>query len=149
MMSWMISLHGPYGRSVRLRQYGPPFASDEIRGPPVFWGAFHFLLRPASRLRFRPRRASHGQARQRRACIFRKLPLLARNRPLFRFRMDGRRRRLRARAIAKARELRSLKRGRWGRGAILLFCTIRNEGDRIDWFLKHYRALGVESFLIL
>lgn len=64
----------------------------------------------------------------------------------FRFRMDWKRRRLRARAIAKARELRNLKRGRWGRRAILLFCTIRNEGDRIDWFLKHYRALGVDHF---
>jgi len=67
----------------------------------------------------------------------------------FRFRMDWKRRRLRARAIAKARELRALKRGRWGRGAILLFCTLRNEADRIDWFLHHYRALGVDHFLFV
>ena len=34
----------------------------------------------------------------------------------FRFRMDWKRRRYRARAIAKAHELRAAKRGRWGRG---------------------------------
>lgn len=67
----------------------------------------------------------------------------------FRFRMQWKRRRLRARAISKARELRRLKQGRWGRDAILLFCTIRNEADRIDWFLKHYRALGVDHFLFV
>ena len=27
-----------------------------------------------------------------------------------------------------------------------LFCTIRNEAERIDWFLHHYRALGVDHF---
>lgn len=67
----------------------------------------------------------------------------------FRFRMDWKRRRYRARAIAKARELSCAKRGRWGREAILLFCTIRNERDRIDWFLKHYRNLGVDHFLFV
>ena len=64
----------------------------------------------------------------------------------FRFRMAWKRRRYRARAIAKAGELRRLKCGHWGRGAILLFCTIRNEADRIDWFLHHYRGLGVDHF---
>jgi hypothetical protein len=34
-------------------------------------------------------------------------------------------------------------------GAILLFATIRNEAARLPYFLKHYRALGVDHFLIV
>jgi len=34
-------------------------------------------------------------------------------------------------------------------GAILLFATIRNERERLPWFLKHYRDLGVDHFLIV
>ena len=68
----------------------------------------------------------------------------------FAFRMHWKRRRYRARAIARARDLTCLQRGpRWGRGAILLFCTIRNEIERIDWFLHHYRALGVGHFIFV
>lgn len=67
----------------------------------------------------------------------------------FDFRMRWKRRRLRARAILKARELRCIRRGRWGRADILLFCTIRNEAERIDWFLHHYRRLGVGHFLFI
>ncbi|WFE73453.1 glycosyltransferase family 2 protein [Roseinatronobacter sp. S2] len=67
----------------------------------------------------------------------------------FDFRMRWKRRRLRARAIAKARELTVLKRGTWARSDILLFCTIRNERERIDWFLTHYRKLGVGHFLFI
>lgn len=67
----------------------------------------------------------------------------------FDFRMRWKRRRLRARAIAKARELRGLKLGTWARQDILLFCTLRNERERIDWFLKHYRQLGVGHFLFI
>lgn len=33
-------------------------------------------------------------------------------------------------------------------GAILLFATIRNEAARLPYFLRHYRALGVDHFLI-
>ena len=32
---------------------------------------------------------------------------------------------------------------------ILLFATMRNESERLDYFLKHYRALGVSHFLIV
>jgi hypothetical protein len=67
----------------------------------------------------------------------------------FDFRMTWKRRRLRARAIWKARELRALRRGRIQPGQILLFSTIRNEIERIDWFLKHYRDLGVDHFLFV
>ncbi len=65
------------------------------------------------------------------------------------FRQGWKRRRLRARAIRKFVELTSLKRGRWGRRDILLFCTLRNERERIDWFLQHYRRLGVGHFLFI
>lgn len=34
-------------------------------------------------------------------------------------------------------------------GAILLFATLRNEVERLPWFLQHYRALGVDHFLIV
>lgn len=34
-------------------------------------------------------------------------------------------------------------------GAILLFATIRNEAGRLPYFLKHYRDLGVDHFLIV
>ncbi|WP_323035194.1 glycosyltransferase family 2 protein [Pararhodobacter sp.] len=34
-------------------------------------------------------------------------------------------------------------------GAILLFCTLRNESLRLPQFLAHYRALGVSQFLIV
>lgn len=67
----------------------------------------------------------------------------------FDFRMRWKRRRLRARAIAKAHELRLVRRGHWGRGDILLFCTLRNEAERIDWFLHHYRSLGVQHFIFI
>lgn len=34
-------------------------------------------------------------------------------------------------------------------GDILLFCTFRNEAERLPWFLRHYRALGVSHFLFV
>ncbi len=67
----------------------------------------------------------------------------------FDFRMRWKRRRLRARAIAKAHELRLIKRSNPVRGDILLFCTIRNERERIEWFLQHYRGLGVTRFVFI
>ncbi len=67
----------------------------------------------------------------------------------FAFRMCWKRRRLRARAILKARELTCLQRGNRPRGAVLLFCTLRNEAERIEWFLAHYRSLGVGHFIFV
>jgi glycosyltransferase involved in cell wall biosynthesis len=67
----------------------------------------------------------------------------------FAFRMAWKRRRFQARALAKARELTCLQRGNWPKGAVLLFCTLRNEAERIDWFLQHYRALGVGHFIFV
>ncbi|MFY2824114.1 glycosyltransferase family 2 protein [Ruegeria sp. MALMAid1280] len=34
-------------------------------------------------------------------------------------------------------------------GAILAFTTLRNEIARLPWFFRHYRALGVDHFLIV
>ncbi len=64
-------------------------------------------------------------------------------------RMRWKRRRYRARAIIKSRELARLKLGTWHKDAILLFCTIRNEAERIDFFLSHYRRLGVGHFIFI
>jgi len=67
----------------------------------------------------------------------------------FEFRMRWKRRRLRLRAIAKSRELTCVRRGKWQKHDILLFCTLRNEAERIDWFLHHYRRLGVQHFVFI
>ncbi|MGY6547458.1 MAG: glycosyltransferase family 2 protein [Roseinatronobacter sp.] len=67
----------------------------------------------------------------------------------FDFRMRWKARRLNGRAILRARDLQLVRRGQWERGAILLFCTIRNEIERIDWFFSHYRRLGVEHFIFI
>ena len=34
-------------------------------------------------------------------------------------------------------------------GGILAFTTLRNELDRLPWFFRHYRALGVDHFLVV
>ncbi len=67
----------------------------------------------------------------------------------FKTRMRLKALRLQARALWKGRELRRMKRGRWGRGDILLFSTVRNEAVRLPWFLDHYRRLGVGHFLFI
>lgn len=55
------------------------------------------------------------------------------------------------RALRKRRELvRIADRTRQIRpGAILLFAVMRNEADRLPFFLQHYRGLGVDHFLIV
>ncbi len=63
-----------------------------------------------------------------------------------------RRRQLRLfRALRKRRELRALadRTGAIRPGDILLFCTLRNEDQRLPYFLRHYRTLGVAHFLIV
>lgn len=76
-------------------------------------------------------------------------PLPPRTEGWFDLRMRLKARRLQARALWKARELRPLKHGRWGADAILLFATLRNEAARLPWFLDHYRRLGVTHFLLI
>ena len=55
------------------------------------------------------------------------------------------------RAFRKRRQLRSVanRTGAIRPGDILLFCTFRNEAERLPWFLHHYRALGVSHFLFV
>lgn len=67
------------------------------------------------------------------------------------YRQRLRRRRLLFRAYRKRRELVvSADRTRTIRpGAILCFATMRNEAERLPFFLAHYRALGVGHFLIV
>jgi Glycosyl transferase family 2 len=67
------------------------------------------------------------------------------------YRMRMRRRWLLARAIRRRRQLSAVqdRTAAIGPGAILLFATIRNEAERLPWFLKHYRRLGVSHFLIV
>ena len=61
------------------------------------------------------------------------------------------RRRWLVRAFRKRRELRSVadQTASIGRSAILLFSTMRNERIRLPYFLKYYRDLGVNHFLIV
>ncbi len=67
------------------------------------------------------------------------------------YRMRLERRRWRARAFRKRREL-TTKRNRTqqiGKNDILLFCTLRNERVRLPYFLKYYRDLGVDHFFFV
>jgi hypothetical protein len=61
------------------------------------------------------------------------------------------RRRWLVRAFRKRRELRPIadQTAQIGRSAILLFSTMRNERIRLPYFLKYYRDLGVNHFLIV
>lgn len=67
------------------------------------------------------------------------------------YRWRAKRRYLLARAIRRRRRLKpvAVRTDRIGRGALLLFATIRNEAQRLPHFLRHYRALGIEHFLIV
>lgn len=61
------------------------------------------------------------------------------------------RRQLMWRAFRKRRELSPLKdrTAQIQRSDILLFSTVRNERQRLPYFLTHHRALGVDQFLIV
>ena len=67
------------------------------------------------------------------------------------FRLRTERRRWQIRAIRKRRELSPVanRTKMIGRGAILCFVTLRNEKPRLAYFLKYYRKLGVDHFLIV
>ena len=61
-----------------------------------------------------------------------------------------RRKRLLWRAFRKRRQLtRVSPKPKFKRGAILAFAVMRNEAVRLPYFLEHYRALGVDHFLIV
>ena len=67
------------------------------------------------------------------------------------YRLRAERRRWQIRAIRKRRELTSVtnRTGMIRPGAVLAFVTIRNEKKRLPYFLKYYRALGVDHFLFV
>ncbi|WP_370227806.1 glycosyltransferase family 2 protein [Cognatishimia sp.] len=65
--------------------------------------------------------------------------------------MRLRRKRYLMRAFRKSRQLRSVQdnTGRIQKGDTLLVCTLYNEAIRIPYFLKYYRDLGVDHFLMI
>ncbi|MEM9797654.1 MAG: glycosyltransferase family 2 protein [Pseudomonadota bacterium] len=67
------------------------------------------------------------------------------------YRMRLRRKLWRARAFRRRRQLRPIRdlTARIRRGHILLFCTVRNERRRLPYFLRYYRDLGVDHFLLI
>lgn len=71
--------------------------------------------------------------------------------PIARYKLRLRRKRLLLRAVLKRRELEpvSRKTGSIKAKDVLLFATVRNEMDRLPYFLAHYRRLGVGHFLIV
>ncbi|SHJ00675.1 glycosyltransferase family 2 protein [Wenxinia saemankumensis] len=67
------------------------------------------------------------------------------------YRLRLRRQRWRARAWRKRRELTPVtdRTDAIRRGDILVLSTFRNENVRLPWFLRHYRDLGVQHFLMV
>ncbi|WP_283176273.1 glycosyltransferase family 2 protein [Gemmobacter sp. 24YEA27] len=67
------------------------------------------------------------------------------------YRLRLRRKRLIGRAMLRSRELRpiALRTDTIRSGAVLLFCTLRNERIRLPWFLSYYRDLGVSHFFFV
>jgi hypothetical protein len=61
------------------------------------------------------------------------------------------RKRLRLRALRKRCEFRPMadRTGAIRPGAILVLSTFRNEAVRLPWFLRYYRGLGVDHFLMV
>ena len=67
------------------------------------------------------------------------------------YRLRLQRKRWLIRAFRKRRELSpvSLRTDRIRNDDILLFCTVRNEGIRLPYFLDYYRGMGVSHFLVV
>ncbi len=67
------------------------------------------------------------------------------------YRMRLKRRRLLFRAIRSRRQLTCVadRTGQIKPGQILCFTTLRNEAQRLPYFLSHYRKLGVKHFLMV
>nr|WP_171233548.1 glycosyltransferase family 2 protein [Ruegeria sp. HKCCA4812] len=67
------------------------------------------------------------------------------------YRLRWKRRRLLWRSLRSRHQLTCQKdqTSRIQRGEILAFVTLRNEIIRLPWFFRHYRALGVDHFLIV
>lgn len=67
------------------------------------------------------------------------------------YRLRWKRRRLRARSVRKSFDLNSVcdRSEHVALGDVLCFAVLRNEIERLPYFLAHYRALGVEHFFIV
>ena len=67
------------------------------------------------------------------------------------YRLRLRRRRWRLRAFRKSRELRNVvnRTDQIKPNDVLLFCTLRNENIRLEYFLKYYRSIGVDHFFFV
>jgi hypothetical protein len=67
------------------------------------------------------------------------------------YRLRLQRKRWLIRAFRKRRDLRAVanRTDRITASDLLVFCTARNEGVRLPWFLKYYRDMGVGHFLIV
>lgn len=67
------------------------------------------------------------------------------------YRLRLQRKRWRLRALRKSRELLPVsdRTDRIRRSDLLVFCTQRNEGVRLPYFLRYYRAMGVNHFIFV
>ncbi len=67
------------------------------------------------------------------------------------YRLRWKRRRLLWRSLRSRTQLSNLKdkTSQIARGDILAFTTLRNEINRLPWYFRHYRRLGVNHFLIV
>ncbi|AVO39726.1 glycosyltransferase family 2 protein [Pukyongiella litopenaei] len=67
------------------------------------------------------------------------------------YRLRLKRKGLRLRAFRKRRELTAVtnRTAQIHGGDVLLFCTLRNERHRLGYFLKYYRGIGIDHFLIV
>jgi len=67
------------------------------------------------------------------------------------YRLRLARKRWRLRALRKRRELTNItdRTNQIKPGALLLFCTQRNEHIRLPYFLKYYRNIGIDHFLFV
>jgi len=67
------------------------------------------------------------------------------------YRLRLARKRWRLRALRKRRELTNItdRTNQIKPGALLLFCTQRNEHIRLPYFLKYYRSIGIDHFLFV
>ena len=67
------------------------------------------------------------------------------------YRLRLQRKRWLIRALRKRRELRCVsdRTDRIRPSDLIVFCTARNEGVRLPWFLKYYREMGVNHFVMV
>jgi len=69
--------------------------------------------------------------------------------PVFAYRMRWKRRRLLYRSWKRRKELTRLSGDDVSGSGVLVFSTMRNEMSRVEYWLHHYRELGVAHFLIV